>query len=216
MTCVMYGIILTSMNTPSPHQPEEVLAFLSEPLKAVYDAFDHGISWADAQMDGLEPDAHYHAHHVRYAALAYLKKLQSDGWGLGRPLKNSGIEIVRFPMVFRVFKGQHGQPPHAGRNHARRGFWNQGRLGLDFGSGVVMPEFGANLIVDWDTGIEGPLLALSMPIGNWEFQGQPKLAWRRFFTVNDTDDLRFIATDEDLGFDLRLDDEDLDQEEGLG
>jgi hypothetical protein len=49
-------------------EPDDVLRFLASPIRAVREALDHGVSWADIILDGMPRDPHMWAHAVRFAA----------------------------------------------------------------------------------------------------------------------------------------------------
>jgi hypothetical protein len=156
--------------------PENILSFLSGPIKAVRAAMEHGVSWADAVLEGQPRDSYMWAHLVRYAARNELGD-GTDAW-LVRRLANSGIEVVTTPLVMRTMKAQDGGPPSPGHSFARRAYWmQQGSLGLDWG-GIQEPRSGANLILDWSSGLDHAVqLCLSKPVSTWKYKGQPKLAW---------------------------------------
>jgi hypothetical protein len=188
--------------------PEQVLTYLTVPIRAIRDALDHGVSLADSMLGGLLPfDSHLWAHIARYGACQHLAQVQPDGWECGRKLPNSGIEVICSPLVLRTLKAQGSDPPHPGGNLARRMFWTQGqqmRLPLSLG-GVRFPE-GANFILDWTVNRERVIaLALSKPIGTWKYRGTPKLEWRRPVRIADGEDLRFVPTDEDLSVEPAFD-----------
>ncbi len=195
------------MDTPDLNEPEQVLLFLSGAVRSVRDGLDHGISLADQKMSDLDWDDLLWAHLVRHGARTYLGSLTpSDDWELGRELKNSGIEIVRSPIVFRTLKAQAGEPPHPGHSDARRGFWSQQlSLGLVL-NGVEFPAGGANLILDWTVGPKREIrLALSKPKGIWVYHGSPKLEWRRSVIVQEGQPLRFEPAEEDVLVEPRFD-----------
>jgi hypothetical protein len=197
------------LDTIQLSNPESILDFLADPLRAVRDALDDGISFADTVLAALEFDAHFWAHAVRYRAACHLAGLQPPGWRITRRLPNSGIEIARDPLVFRTFKTTQDVPPPPGANLARRSFWTQRpavvlNLPLSWND-VQMPVDGANLLLDWNVDDERSLrLALSKPIGTWKYQGTPKLEWRRLVVFGSDDEPRFEGRDEGLEVELDL------------
>lgn len=208
LTCEDRVDIIAAMFTPNLDDPEQVLAYLSSPIRAIRDALDHGVSLADSMFSDLSPlDPHLWAHIARYGACQHLGQLEPDGWERGRDLPNSGIEVVRGPLVLRTLKAQGSDPPHPGSNLARRLFWTQGRqmrLPLSLG-GTLFPE-GANYILDWTVDRERVIsLALSKPVGIWRYRGTPKLEWRRPVRITDGEELRFVPADEDLSVEPAFD-----------
>jgi hypothetical protein len=197
------------MNTlPDLNDPEKVLEYLAEPIRAVRDGLDHGVSLADQKMSDMQWDSHLWAHLVRHGCRSYLRELpEVDGWRLGRELKNSGIEVVRGPIIFRALKSQAGTAPNPGSSVARRYFWSQIQLALPLQiDGVASPSDGANLILDWAIGAQRDVtLALSKPVGVWPYQGTPKLEWRRTVIVQDGAALRFDPAEEDVMVEPRFD-----------
>lgn len=197
--------------------PDEVLAYLSEPIHAVYDGLDHGLSLAASKLADVPHDPWMYAHWVRFGARLYLEEITSTDWRLRRELPNSGIEIARGPIIFRVFKSREGEPPHPGPSEARRGYWQQEQLRLPLiVDGVEFPN-AANLIIDWDVGIDEEIkLALSKPSGIWHYRGQPKLEWRRRIFFESGQDLRFVPADEDISVQPKLEIEELNGEGSIG
>jgi len=200
--------------TPDPDQPEDVLAYLADGVRAVRDALDEGISFADGILSALPLDPYLWAHLVRYQARAVLTGLEPETWSLGRDLRNSGIEIARGPFTVRALKSQGGGPPHPGGSGARRSFWGQQMaLPFDGNEGAV----GANLILDWDAGLDREiLLGLSKPIGIWKYRGIPKLEWRRPVEVGEDTELRFTPGEEDVDVEPRFDLTELEEEGDAG
>jgi hypothetical protein len=186
------------MSTPDLNDPEQVLAYLATPIRAVRDALDHGVSLADTMLSGMKYDPYLWTQIVRYGACQHLAGIDPEGWQRGRELPNNGLEITRGPLVLRTLKAQGSDPPHPGRNLARRAFWTQQmRLPLVF-EGIAFPVSGANYILDWTVGRERVLsMALSKPIGIWKYRNQPKLEWRRAVRITDDEGLRFVPADED-------------------
>lgn len=164
-------------------------------------------------MSDLTFDAHVWAHLVRYGAREMLSSMAAEGWQLGRKLRNSGIEIVSGPLVVRTLKSQGADPPHPGGSSARNAFWSQQqtRLPLKIG-GVTFPQ-GANLILDWSVNARREMmLALSKPLGSWNYRSIPNIEWRRHVLIGDGEDLRFDPADEDVDVRPRFDKEELDAE----
>lgn len=191
-------------------EPEEVLKFAAQPLRMVRDAFDDGVSYADAQLHEQPWNDHYWSHSVRYRARNVLgEELWADGWHLGRDLANSGVEIVHGALAMRVLKAIGGAPPNPGLSHARQSFWRQTSatpesrqltfpLALD---GAVIIN-GSNLIIDWDVVEQRRLvLALSKPTGVWRYQTKPRLAWRRHVIFGPDGGLHFHPSEEDIAID---------------
>lgn len=184
--------------------PNEALAHLTEPLRALRDCLEGGGSFADSTLEGHPPDAHMWAHLTRYRARNELYEAEgaATGWGMGRKLANSGIEILCDPLVVRVLKTQGSTTPHPGGNSARIKFWSQAvmtqlRLPLLFGNNSMRQ--GANLIVDWTIGPDKEiLLALAKPLGPWQYRHHPKLQWRKPVLFDNADEPRFIPRDEDV------------------
>jgi hypothetical protein len=187
------------MFTSDLDDPEQVLAYLAVPIRAVHDALDHGVSLADSKFSDMAHDPYLWTHIARYGACQRLAQAEPEGWKNGRRLPNSGIEVTRGPLVLRTLKAQGSDPPHPGGNLARRAFWTQARqmrLPLSY-EGAPFPD-GANYILDWTVNRERVLsFALSKPVGIWKYRGEPKLEWRRSVRITDDADLRFVPTDED-------------------
>jgi hypothetical protein len=200
---------ISAVDTIRLDDPESILDFLANPLRAVRDALDDGISFADTVLGGLKFDPHFWAHAVRYRAACNLACGQPLDWRITRPLPNSGIEIARDPIVFRTFKTHENVPPPPGTDRARRAFWTQRpvvvlSLPLQWGK-VEVPVNGPNLLLDWNVDEERNLrLALSKPIGTWGYQGTPRLEWRRLVIFGSDDEPRFPGGDEDVEVELDL------------
>ena len=162
------------MFTHNLDEPEDLLSYLAEPIRALHEGLDKGVSLADGKMSDLPEDRILWAHLVRLGARMHLGTLEPEEWKLGRDLPNAGIELVRGPIVFRALKSQQGDPPHPGWSRSRKQFWSQqGTLPLVV-NGVVMPQ-GANLILDWHVSqAREVLVALSKPVGVWKYRGAPK------------------------------------------
>jgi hypothetical protein len=182
----------------------DVLTFLADPIRAVRAALDHGMSWADTVLDARPRDPHMWAHLVRYEARNELGDGAAD-WTVSR-LLNSGIEIVRAPLVMRTMKAQDGGPPSPGHSRNRNAYWTQqGSLGLDW-AGIKEPEFGANLILDWATDADRTLqLCLSKPIGIWKYRSQPKLAWSLPVEFDADDVPGFVISEESVEVEPKFD-----------
>lgn len=180
--------------------PDEVLAYLSEPIRAITDGLDHGVSLADAKMADMAFDQSLWSHLVRHGTRSELAQAESTEWRLGRRLHNSGIEVARGDFVIRVMKAHDAGPPPPGHSHARKEYFQQTqqmRLDLDLNANG-QTFCGANLILDWDVAKDRSLLVgLSKPIGLWRYKDQPKTEWRRRIDVSGPD-LAFTPADEDL------------------
>jgi hypothetical protein len=193
-------------------QPEGILNYLAEPLRAVRDAFDDGASYAETILAGQPRDRYVWAHLARYRAYHYLANLKASTWDLATHLSNSGIQISRGPLVLRALKRLDDGPPNPGPSLARRTFYGQQALPLQWGN-IVTPDSGANLIVDWNVDRHFEVtLALSKPTGVWKYKGKPKLAWRRFVTFDDDDYPGFVPSDEPLDFGPTYDPSELDDD----
>lgn len=201
------------MFTQSQSEPEEILAFLSDGIQGLRDALEDGVSFADGVMDGNPSDPHLWANLVRYRARMKLEEHEAQAWSLGRRLRNSGIEIVKGPMVMRALKSQEGAPPHPGTSWARRNYWMQ-QLILPFDGNDAGHAMGANLVADWALGEEREiLLALSKPVGVWKYRGAPKLEWRLPVVFVDDAELSFQPSDEDVAVEPAFDLAELDEED---
>jgi hypothetical protein len=192
------------MVTSNLNDPDDLLAYLSRPLRAIRDGYDHGASYADTILGQRSPhDDHFWAHAARWQARQYLDTATKEGWQLGRQLPNTGVELRCGPTVLRVLRRYQGGPPPPGSSKARLGYYAQEYtpepvLALVWSDGVQLPD-SCNLIVDWALGKNKHLsLALSKPIGVWKFKGQPKLEWRREVFFDPADEPRFMTGDETL------------------
>jgi hypothetical protein len=202
LTCDKATDIIGVMVTPNLNDAVDALAYLEAPLRAVQQALDDGVSFADGVLDKLPSDSHYWAHCVRYHACNRLASAPADGWRWAR-LANSGMLVARDPLVVRVFKSQFDGPPNPGHSVARNRFWRQEGAsvqlplpGLTWGGDVPEP-LTTHLILDWDIdGAKRIVLALSKPHGSWKFTGQPKLVWRRPVIITE-EELRFSPAVED-------------------
>jgi len=208
LTCEDRADIIGAMFTHNLDDPEQVLAYLTAPIRAIHNALDHGVSLADSKFSDLSPfDPYLWAHIARFGACQHLAQVRPAGWNRGRDLPNSGIEVTCGPLVLRTLKTQGSDPPHPGGNYARRQFWTQGRqmrLPLSY-QGVLFPE-GANYILDWTVDRERVIaLALSKPIGIWKYRSTPRLEWRRPVRITDGEDLKFVPADEDLSVEPAFD-----------
>lgn len=194
--CDFHGDIITDVFTLDA--PTEILDYLADPLCALRDAFDDGVSYAALTMEGRPSDPYLWAHLARYQAFHFLSSQNRIGWELVR-LPNSGIQVTKGPLVARALKRLGDGPPPPGHSGARRGFYGQRALPLIW-NGALTPEAGANLIVDWnaDPKTHEVTLALSKPLGQWRFQGVPKLEWRVFVDFSDDGHPGFITSDEPL------------------
>jgi hypothetical protein len=212
LTCGDRANIIGAMFTPDDlDDPEQVLAYLEPPIRAVHASLDHGVSLADAKMSDLDFDPHLWAHLVRYGARQRLLTLDPDDWHLGRELRNSGIEVVRGPLVVRTLKSQGDDPPSPGTSHAKMGFWSQRqtRLALVV-DGVVFPN-GANLILDWSATVEREIrLALSKPYAPWNYRRMPRIQWRRRVLIVEGEELRFDSAEEDIDVQPRFDPDEIE------
>jgi hypothetical protein len=185
-------------------EPDDVLRFLASPIRAVREALDHGVSWADIILDGMPRDPHMWAHAVRFAAREQLGA-GSDAWTV-RDLANSGIEVVASPVVMRTMKAQAGGPPSPGHSRTRRAYWmQQGTLALDW-DGTREPVTGANLLLDWSLGSAREVfLSLSKPVSVWKYRGQPRVAWRRPVEFDDANVPHFVVSDESVDVEPKFD-----------
>lgn len=140
------------MNTSELRDPDDVLGYMARPLRAVRDALEHGIAYADAAHLDVGPDGerqremlskldgatrtlreaqyrsnyrHLWAHAARFEANIQLDEATQIGWRRGRRLPNSGIEVARDPLVARVLKSRDGCPPAPGHSRSRRKYWQQ-------------------------------------------------------------------------------------------
>jgi hypothetical protein len=140
------------MNTLDLRDASDILSYLARPLRAVRDALDHGIAYADLALSEVAPDGerqqevldglddaarrlreaqyrsnyrHLWAHAARHEAGIRLDRATPIGWRRGRRLANSGIEIARDPFVARVLKSQDGCPPAPGGSRSRQKYWQQ-------------------------------------------------------------------------------------------
>ena len=209
LTCDFCYIIIVAVDTtrkdavksPDNSHPDEVLQWLSDPIRAIRDGLDHGVSLADTIMEDLPFEPHLRAHLTRLGALMHLGDITSDRWSLGRKLPLSGIEVSCEPFTLRVLRSQHGNPPHPGRSQARQRYWCQ----LPLFSEQWTMSAGANLILDWSLAEDQSIaLALSKPTAIWPYRGAPRLEWRRA-VVDDADaGLKFIPAEDgtDVSFDL--------------
>jgi hypothetical protein len=203
------------MFTPDLDQPEDVLKFLTDPLRSIYEGLDDGVSFAELTLAQLPRDAHLWSHLVRYQACHYLVGLGSKPWNLAK-LANSGMQISYGPIQVRVLKRLSDGPPHPGVSGARRDFYGQQYLPLSWGD-LTTPASGANLIVDWNADAAHHVtLALSKPIGTWKYQGQPKLAWRCWVPFDDNGQPGFMPADGPSGIEPDLDLGELEDEEQIG
>jgi hypothetical protein len=201
------------MFTPNLDEPQDVLKFLADPLRAVYEGLDHGVSFAELTLAGLPPNTHLWAHLVRYQARHYLKGLGPQPWDLAE-LANSGIQLSCGAIEIRALKRLGDGPPHPGVSGARRDFYGQQYLPLAWGD-MTTPTTGANLILDWNVDAGHHLtLALSKPIGVWRYRGQPQLAWRCWVPFGDDGHPGFVPADGPLEPDLDL--SEFDNEEQIG
>lgn len=177
---------------------DDVLEYLSSAIEATHAALDHGISLADSKFSDLPHDPYLWAHIARYGARLHLNTADPTEWQMGRSLPNSGIEVVRMPLLIRVLKAQSDNPPHPGYTAARRRYYTQGaqRLPLSWGNVVIPDE--PNFILDWAVDQQREIsLALSKPLGLWKYKQAPKLEWRRRIVMaSDGQGLRFDPTEE--------------------
>lgn len=205
------------MSTPDLDRPEDVLAYLSQPIRDLSLALDDGISYADTVLATLfetpaEWDPYYWAHAARVRAYQLLSSMNSVDWAIGRRLPNSGIELVRGPIILRALKSLRDGPPNPGHSYARRAFFRQQELqeplqlvlGLRFGD-VKLPS-GPNLVIDWTVGEARRLvLHLSKPIGLWDYRGTPHLAWRLPVQIGGDGEPSFVPAAEDIDLDIAID-----------
>ncbi len=213
LTCEHRANNIGAMFTETGDEPDEILSFLSDGIPALRGALEDGVSFADGVMDGNPGDPHLWANLVRYRARMKLEDYEARGWSLGRRLRNSGIEIVKGPMVMRALKSQEGAPPPPGASRARRSYWMQ-QLVLPFGENDDGPATGANLVVDWALGGGREiLLTLSKPVGVWKYRGAPKLEWRLPVVFVDDAELSFQPSDEDVAVEPAFDLAELDEED---
>jgi hypothetical protein len=191
--------------------PPQVLAFVTPSLGALRAALDAGISYADTILDRQPFDAYFWSHSVRYHAVQVLDRAPQVDWTVGRKLPNSGIELRQDPVLMRLLKSQGDGPPHPGSSRARRRFYRQ-QLRLPMPWGDLNTSEGANLIVDWEVGERREvLLALSKPVGVWDYQGTPSIEWRLPVVFGNDGEARFAAMDDDLELEPQY-----DIEEGSG
>jgi hypothetical protein len=206
------------MITPDPGDPEAVLAYLSDPIQAIWIALDDGVSFADTTLTQLRSDAWMWAHLVRYRAAALLEKSTDSSWRFCWK-RHSGIEVAKGPFVMRAFKTQEGGPPAPGRNRARRQFWTQPRqLAFPIWGDVLEIQEGANLILDWTATDEREvLLALSRPAGIWDYKADPILEWRRPIEFDLDNEPSFVGGgEEDVDVYVELDLDEIDAEGDAG
>ena len=186
---------------PDPSDSEAVSQFMTEPVHAVVESFDDGMSYADASLEGMAADSHLHSHLVRYRAAQVLREQESnDGWRLGRGLQNSGIEVLKGPFTMRVFRAQDGGPPHPGGSFSRRQFWSQmDQLAFDLDGGTIGDAGATNLILDWAVDeYRRVVVALSKPAGVWDYQQRPRIEWRIPVQIGEERMQKFEATEEDV------------------
>lgn len=207
------------MHTVDLRDPDAILAYLAQPIRAVRDSLDDGISYADSVLHGLPPDDHFWAHAVRYRACQCLRGLPGTNWRITRALPNSGIEVARDPLLFRTLKTQGDAPPSPGASCARRAYWQQRPQATQLAfplewNGIQAPIDGANLLLDWNVDQQRRLSpALSKPLGVWRYQGVPKLEWRRLVVFGDDDEPRFKPGDGDVDVAPRFDMTELEEGE---
>jgi len=205
---------------PSP-DPEAILAVLAEPARALLEGLDDGISFADLIMDSQPPDPYVWATLVRYRTCNVIKpKIEGQAWSF-RKLTNCGLEFDLGPYRVRALRTLDGNPPNPGRNDARRQFYaqhHQYQLPFDDVDGVTDETIGANLILDWTTDANRTvLMALSKPIGVWQYKGQPKIEWRKRIEFDDDKNPRFIgSTEDDIDIPPKYDEDEIDQEGEAG
>lgn len=188
------------MRTEDFSKPEDVLEWLSDPIRSIREGLDHGLSLAETKMEDLPAEPHLRAHLIRVGALMHLRDHPGEHWSIGRRLPLSGVEVTRDPFTMRVLCSQRGNPPSPGRSLARQRYWCQ----LSLFSDTEPITVGANLILDWSLDEDQRLvLALSKPVGVWPYEGKPRLEWRRAITEEAGRGLRFApADDNDIDFDL--------------
>lgn len=183
--------------------PETILKALSEPAQLLLEGLDDGVSFADLVMDSQPPDPHVWATLVRYHACNVIEpKVKGKAWTF-RKLTNCGLEFRVGPYLVRALRTLDKNPPNPGRNDARRQFYSQYHQYHIPYDGLTNPTMGVNLILDWTTGAKRSILmALSKPIGVWNYKGQPKIEWRKAIEFDDDKTPRFAGSTED-GIDLQ-------------
>lgn len=198
--------------------PEEILEFLSMPIRELHAGLDHGVSLAEIKMEDLGHDPWLYSHLVRFGARQYLESLYPSDWALVEGISNSGIHILKGPLKLRVMKATlSGTVPSPGKNEARRDFYSQVTppLPLIIENRITPPS--PNHILDWQVDEQHELLlALSCPFDTWNYKGKPHLHWRREIrleTLSQDASIRFKSSDEDIPVSLRYEPEDLEEED---
>lgn len=192
---------------------------LCEPLHDVF-------SWAEQlrreRLPELDGDASYrwHATHtVRAFAHLRLSQISSElgDWSLsGNHAQNGELWLTDGNYRARLLHGlnEHDVPP-PGSNRARQAFYRNPPLA------GLLPLFGeANdkLLVLWriDVATAAPCFRVVRPIGDWKW-GAHQATDLDFVlpeTIDELAGLRFDPTDEDLGLELPLDDEEGEEDAG--
>ena len=207
LTCEIGDIIIGVMYTPDLENPDELHAFLSDVLLAVYHALDHGVSFAERILDGRKKEPHTYAGLIRYEARSRLEREESGEWSVNRKLTNCGIQITCGPVVLRVRMSKQGNLPHPGRSHALQEFYEQVPLALDI-DGIRMTST-ANLILVYTIDSKQQLaLFLCKPRGGSEADGISGWHWKRrvkirpdegiVFEPSDTEEFDFGDMEEDV------------------
>ena len=194
LTCDFVSIIIAAMDTPDLENPDQLHAFLSDVLLAVYRALDHGVSFAERILDGRKKEPHTYAGLIRYEARIRLEGEESNEWSVNRKLTNCGIQIACGPVVLRVRMSKQGNLPHPGRSHALQEFYEQVPLALDI-DGIRMTS-SANLILVYTIDSKQQLaLFLCKPRGGSESDGKSGWHWKRRVKIRPDEGIVFEPSD---------------------
>lgn len=161
--------------------PATVLPIVAEAGEAIYEALRHGAGYADTLQPDLEgADPWFWSHSARFAARGHLSRHPGSSWSLVPRVPNSGIHLLVGDHRIRVVRSLARGIPHPGGNRARNSAWvgvpYQLQLGLTDGAGA---QVSLSLIADWYLDAERePLVHLSLPVGPWKYQENPRTHWR--------------------------------------
>jgi len=179
--------------TPNGQNPDELLAYLSAPIRAVHEALDRGVSEAELVLEGRKWDPHMYADLIRYEARCWLEDQVTTAWQIDRTLANSGIQITRGPVVMRARMSQHGALPGPGRSYALQDFYRQHPLPLVIDGAVLTSN--ANLVLAYTVNNDQTIgLCLCKPKSEALLGREAEFEWRKRVTINSGEGLTFTPS----------------------
>jgi hypothetical protein len=198
--------------------PAQAATLVQPIMPALFESLHEGLAFA-AEIATV-PDSHFESHAARYATRNALAVRQEPGvWSLRRNVANSGIHLLFGVHEARVLRSLNGDVPHPGGNKRRRGAWvgvNNGPIQLAFDLDEHLGCSPMSLLFDWHTTTAGaPVVHLSLPVGPWRYEKQPRLYWR--VPIDDSsmgnfDDLTFNPSDDGGAPTVTIDDEEFGDE----